>query len=322
MPSRRVELSLYLLIAVVGVLPCALVPGATIGDGVDAFGTHWFYWWIRTCMVHFGDPSYTNLFFYPFGKDIFAHTGNNFVDAVLAAPLAWLFGARMQSVLWTILIQLGNVAGFRPLARYVFGDTFAAFAATLLWAVNPFVFFEITAGRPTQAMCWFLPAAVLYFLRCAREPGWRNAIWLGIAFGVSGWTYWFTGFFLCLLLIPLIPWELRGSTDRKGTLLRWTLAAVVCAAIVLPGVWTMVHAVGAGRVPGIDPSPGGIFVPPKPIANNVSADLHGIWLMEFYGAPLFFQPAWGLPLLATLFLRLPLPGGKGRWIAAFVTVLA
>ena len=46
--------------------------------------------------------------------------------------------------MWTLVLQLGNVIAFRPLARYLFGDTLTAFAATLLFQINPFVFFERT----------------------------------------------------------------------------------------------------------------------------------------------------------------------------------
>lgn len=322
-PSRRTELALYFGIALAGVMPTLATPGSTVGDGVDAFGTHWFYWWIRTCVEHFGDPSYTNLFFYPFGKEVFAHTGNNFVDAVMAVPFQWVFGHTLYSPMWTMVLVVGNAVAFRPLARYVLGDAFAAFAATALWTINPFVFFELTAGRPTQAMCWFLPVAVLYFLRCAREPGVGNAVWLGIAVAVAGWTYWFSGFFLVLLLLPLAVWELWGAGDRLRVLGRWALGVVVCAALVAPGVFAMAGEVGAGNVPGVAVEKGSIFQAPKPMGNNVSADLHGIWLMELYGAPLFFNPAWGLPLLVAPWLRrLQVPGGRGRWVVALVFVLA
>lgn len=323
MPPRRVEHAVYLCLALLGVLPTLLNPGHVVGDGVDAYGTHWFYWWIRRCVEHFGDPSHTNLFFFPFGKDIFAHTGNNFVDAVLAVPFAWVFGGTLYSPLWSMVILLGNVYTFRPLARYLLGDTYAAFAATLLWGINPYVHFELTAGRPTQAMLWFLPSVVYYFLRTSREPGWRNPLWFGLAVAVTGWTYWFAGFFVVLLLLPLAAWELLESRDRARMFARWALAVAVCAVIVLPGVYGMVTELDAGKVVGIDTTKGSIFEAPTPIGNNVSADLHGIWLMEMYGAPLFFQPAWGLPLLLAFFWRrVTLPGGRARWIVAFLFVLA
>lgn len=322
-PSRRTELALYLAIAVAGVVPTLATPGSTVGDGVDAFGTHWFYWWIKVCVESFGDPSYTNLFFFPFGKDVFAHTGNNFVDAVMSVPFQWVFGHTLYSPVWTVVLVLGNALAFRPLARYVLGDTFAAFAATLLWTINPFPIFELTAGRPTQAMCWFLPVAVLYFLKCAREPGLKNAFWLGVSVAVAAWTYWFAGYFLALVLLPIAAWELWGATDRKRVLGRWAVGVLVCFVLVAPGVVAMLGEVDAGKVPGIDPTRGSLFEAPKPLGNNVSADLHGIWLMEFYGAPLLFNPAWGLPLLVVPWLgKLPIPGGRGRWVAAFFFVIA
>ncbi len=328
LPSRRAQYALHAALALAGVLPTLLIPGSTVGDGVDAFGTHWFYWWIRTCVEQFGNPSWTPLFYYPQGKDIFAHTGNNFVDALLSVPFQWVFGPTLYQPLFIVFLQIGNVASFRPLARYVLGDGFACFAATLLWQLNPFLHFEITAGRPTQAMAWFLPIAVLYFLRAAREPGWRNGVLLGIAVALSAWTYWFTAYFLAILLVPLAVWELRAGADRRGVLLRWGLGVVVCLAIVLPGIVGMYNAIHDGKVPGIDPSDplvegwASVFQAPKPLANNVSAELHGDWLMELYGSPLFFQPAWLLPLLLVpWFPRLTLPGGRARWLVALGVVL-
>ena len=44
-----------------------------LGDGVDLFGTIWFYWWVKYCLVNGIDPSFTDIFFHPYGKDIFAH---------------------------------------------------------------------------------------------------------------------------------------------------------------------------------------------------------------------------------------------------------
>ena len=323
MPPRRVEHAVYVALAIAGVIPTLMSPGHVVGDGVDAFGTHWFYWWIRQCIQHFGDPSHTSLFFYPFGKDIFAHTGNNFVDAVLAAPLAWIFGHTLYSPIWTVIVLLGNVYTFRPLARYLLGDGWAAFAATVLWSINPYVIFEMTAGRPTQAMLWFVASALYYFLRTSRESAWSNPLWFGLAVAATGWTYWFAGFFVVLLLLPLSAWELVESRDRTRLFARWALAVLVCAVIVLPGVYGMTAELGAGKVVGIDETKGSIFEAPTPIGNNVSADLHGIWLMEMYGAPLLFQPAWGLPLLAAFFWpKVTLPGGRARWIVAFLFVLA
>ena len=88
---RHVEWVVFLAIGLLAVGP-ALKSGHVVGDGVDMYGTLWFYWWIQDCILELENPSFTTLFFYPLGKDIFAHTGNNFVDAVASVPFQWLFG--------------------------------------------------------------------------------------------------------------------------------------------------------------------------------------------------------------------------------------
>ena len=79
-------------LAVGAVSACIGHPDLVIGDGVDLFGTFWFYWFIGDCIEHLRDPSFTVLMFHPLGKEIFAHTGDNFVDAVAAQPFRLLFG--------------------------------------------------------------------------------------------------------------------------------------------------------------------------------------------------------------------------------------
>ena len=312
---------MYAAIALAGVLPALLHPGATVGDGVDAFGTHWFYWWMRVCIEHLGDPSWTDLFFYPSGKDIFSHTGNNLVDAVLSVPFQWALGPTLYQPVFLFFVQLGNVAAFRALAGEVLGEEgIAPFAASALWMTNPFTVFEITAGRPTQAFLWFVPVAILFFLRCARQPQRRNAVLLGVAMALAGWTYWFNGYFLALAFVPLGIYELRDAADRRGTLLRWGLGALVCGALILPAAWKMVAAYEADTIPGLPSVAAGIFELPKGLGNNVSAELHGLWLLERYGAPQFLQPAWGLPVLAAMFWP-GLPFARSRWIAVMLVAL-
>lgn len=316
-PSSRRWWALYAAVAVAGVLP-ALRPGHVAGDGVDAFGSIWFFWWIRTCIEHLGDPSWTNLFFYPDGKNVFADTGNNFVDAVLAAPLAWVLGPLAWQPVWVVVVQLGNAATFRVLARELWGPGRLADAATLLWMVNPYVLVEITAGRPTQALLWFVPAAVVYLLRLCRAPAARHAVGLGVAVAMAGWTYWFTGFFLAALLLPLALAAGRRAPDRAAVARGVALSVAVCALLVLPAAVPMARAYAADLVPGA----GLATNTPGEVANNVAPELHGLVQMETRGEPLFGSPVWALALLAALIWRaVEVPGGRGRWIAALLVTL-
>ncbi len=288
MTLPRWRWALYLLPAILGVLPTLLSPGHIVGDGVDAYGTGWFYWWIRTCVTHFGNPSWTPLFFAPDGKNVFADTGNNFVDAVFAIPFQLLFRSAWSAP-FTVFLLAGNAWTFENMAIALWGRVPGegalrdVIAATTAWMVNPYVIFELTAGRPTQALMWWFPLAILFLHRiCIGDRSARTAVSFGVAVALTGWTYWFAAYFLVFLLLPLAIWWSAGN--RLGAARSIAIAVVVCVVLVAPMAMAMNIAWNAGIVPGV--ASGG------PEAANVDADLHGVWLMETRGAPLLSQPAW------------------------------
>ncbi len=304
MPSRRqlFELALFVTIALGGVLPALLQPNAMVGDGVDAFGTWWFFDWIRLCIENVGDPSSTRFFFWPHGKDNFAHTGNNFVDAVLSVPLQWLLGSHYQPW-WIVLVLVGNAVAFRPLARVVLGDDDRAFAASLLWMVNPYICFEVTAGRPTQAFLWFVPAVPFFLIEVIREGRRASVAKLAAACALVGWTYWFEAFFVGILCLPLLLVELRRAPDRGRAAGQLGLALLGAALIVAPAAIPMARVWSGGGTPGGTPFEQSIFTMPGAIGNSIGDELYGISLMEGYGARMLTLPTWGIPMLVALAMR-------------------
>ncbi len=321
MPTRfrGLELAVLLAVALGGVLPALLQPNAMVGDGVDAFGTWWFFDWIRLCIEQGGDPSHTRFFFWPQGKDNFAHTGNNFVDAVLSVPFQWLLGSHYQPW-WIVVVLLGNAFTFRPLAREVLGDDARAFAASLLWMVNPYVLFEITAGRPTQAFLWFVPAVPLFMFEVIRTGRWLAAAKLGVAAALVGWSYWFQAFFVAVLCLPLLLAELRRAPDQRRALGRLFGALLVAVLIVAPAAIPMARVWSSGGTPGGTPFEQSIFAMPGAVGNSIGDELYGISLMEGYGARMLTLLSWGLPMLVALAMR-RLPAVW--WIGgALCTVLA
>lgn len=295
----------YFLPGLIGVLPTLLAPGHIVGDGVDAYGTGWFYWWIRMCVTHFGNPGFTSLFFSPEGKDIFADTGNNFVDALFSVPFQVLFG-RWWSSPFILFLLLGNAWSFEQLAKELWDDPRDVFAATLAWMVNPYTIFEITAGRPTQAVLWWVPLALVQLRRvCRGDSSVRTAAGLGVATALTGWTYWFAGYFLVFLMIPLAWWW--GRATWRSAARGIAIAVVVCLVLILPMAIPMADAWLSGRVPGVTKG--------SPEAANVNNDLHGVWRMELKGEPLFLQPAWLIGALLGAWKG----GREGRtWLAITV----
>ncbi len=330
---RWLELGFYAAVAVVAVAP-ALVRGShVVGDGVDLYGTLWFYWWIQDCIAHLHDPGFTDLFFHPLGKDIFAHTGNNFVDAALSAPFQWVFRFPRYQPVFVAVILLGNALSFRPLAARFAGSasqtpwwsqalgggqaTVAAFVATGLWQACSFSLFEITAGRPTQAFLWFLPLALDRLLALeGPAPRHRDALAAGALTALQALVYWFMGYFQLLLWAWLGAWALARSPLRARLLARYATAAGVCLLLVSPFVVSMAIEARSGAVPGLIGG-GGLFAQPQALHNNVATQLHGYWMMERWGAPMLGHVSW-LAVIALVAWRGP---DRLRWLGAAALLL-
>ncbi|NOY26119.1 MAG: hypothetical protein GXP62_09630, partial [Oligoflexia bacterium] len=159
----------------------------------------------------------------------------------------------------------------------------------------------------------------------ARLPGarphparWRDALLTGVFTGLAAWTYWFMGYFMALLFAWLGGVDLVRRGARKRRLLGFLVAAMAAAAVVGPGVLAMAGRVAAGAVPGLQRGASGALDQPAAVANNVSQQLHGYWLMETQGQPLFGYLVWGL----LLFLAACVARDRARWVGAWLVVMA
>jgi hypothetical protein len=293
-PPRWLELLSYLLLATGAVLPALLSPGHIIGDGVDMYGTFWFYWWIQECLIEWKDPGFTKLFFFPLGKDIFAHTGNNFVDAVFAQPFQWLFGYPRYQPIYVAAMMLANALSFRPLAGHALGrGTWAAWASVMLWMLAPYALFEFMTGRLTQSFLVFLPLALYHFLRIG-EGRWRDPLLCGLFTGLAGWTYWFNGYFLALAMAWLAICQLiEREHPVRRLVLGWVAAAGTCFLTILPAAREMSRLASKGKVPGLSDG-SSVLGEPSGVANNVSDSLHGYLMMELHGQPMLGYLVWGV----------------------------
>lgn len=329
----------YACIALLSVLPSLLEPGTVPGDGVDLYGTLWFYWWAQDCLLELRNPSFTDLFFHPLGKDIFAHTGNNLLDALGSAPFQWILGFPSYYPWFVAVVLFGNALAFRPLVRRVLVPDPpratapaagawrrlqpvplppSAFTAVLLWQTSSYALFEITCGRLTQAFLWFLPLAVDRFLALeAPHPRKRDALLAGLLIALQAWTYWFTAPFTLLLLAWLAAGALVRAPKRRRLAGRYVLAALAALLVVAPAVLPMAMAASQGAVPGLTPKTLDVLALPGVEGNNVARTLHGWWLMERLGAPLLGYPTW----LAVLAVSVGFGRERVRWIGGSLLVL-
>ena len=296
------------VLAVGAVWPALWAPPAYIGDGIDVYGTFWFYGWVDHCVRTFTDPSFTDWMFHPYGKDIFAHTGGNIVDALVSLPFQWLLGTPGFQPVFIVSVLLANGWAFRRLINGLGVRGFPGWAATALWMLNPYVLFELLTGRITQAFLVFLPLAIHHFLRIG-EGRRRDAVYAGLFTALQAWTYWFMGLFMAVGFAGLaVSQALEPSRSLRFWLRRWGLAAGACAVLVVPAAIGMTAEARADNVPGLGGA-GGLSGFWAAVQGGTLPHLHGILLSEQNGVHFFGYWAWAALALVVLIH----PVTRGRW---------
>jgi hypothetical protein len=220
---------------------------------VDHYGTQWFYWYVDREVAHLPDAGRTDLFFYPWGKDLYAHTGANILDAVAAVPFRRLFGPVLGYNLFVLAGIVGTAVAFLPLAARVGGDAFSRGVGALLLLSSPYVLFEALEGRPTQAILALLVFFLYALLRLATTQGVRWPLLAGLALALLGYQYWFYAVFAGLAAVGHGLVSALRAPDARAILARHALAAGVALAATAPVALPLVFATAAGAadVPGL-----------------------------------------------------------------------
>lgn len=270
--DKTLQLILFMLlfIALFSAMTDSLV---VIGEGVDLYGTFWFYWWVGDALEHGQGLFFTDRLFFPFGKDVFSHTGSNVLDALCSIPFQWIFGApEYQPFFIFAVLQLNGVC-FEQYARLWTSDRVKIASSTLMFSCMPYVCWELAGGRITQVMLFPSIIALLYFERLIREGGFKPAVVAGVMTAIQGWTYWFYGYFLGFFLI----WRILVSHKVKERWAHLLCSFTTCACLVAPAVLMMYSKDKIGEVPGL----GNGFI------NNVHPILAGYVLWEPGNVPFF-----------------------------------
>jgi hypothetical protein len=225
---------------------------------VDHYGTQWFYWFVEYHLRHGTNPAHTNLFFFPWGKDIYKHTGANVLDAYVAIPFRAIFGNVLGYNLFCLFFQAVSGWAFYLLARHFTADRVAAVFAAILYCLQPYLLLEMSEGRPTQGIT-LLP---VLFLLCVFRAGERRGVAAPLAGGVllalSGYQYWFYALFGGMAALAHGIWcflfPAEGSGGRWRVLGRHAGMALVGLLLTLPVAAPMVAMTSgdsAEEVPGL-----------------------------------------------------------------------
>lgn len=224
-------------------------------EHVDHYGTQWFYWFVEWALRNLANPAVSDRFFYPWGKDLYAHTGANILDAYVALPLRLLFG---HVVGYNLFIGAGAIANgltFYSLARDYTEDRLAAAVSSVLFALFPYMLIEFQEGRPTQAIVVLPVLFIKHALRTCSGTGLRDPVFAGLLLAATGYQYWFYAIFGGLVVFAHGVWRttfpMQGSGGRLRTLFRHGVMCCVALVLVLPVALPLALRSSSGEVEGL-----------------------------------------------------------------------
>lgn len=231
--------------------------GAPLGHGtIDAIGTWWFQWWVADAVTTDASLLHTDRLFFPYGKDVLAHTGANLLDALLVAPIRATLGpvAAWNTLVGVIVATNALAAGL--VARR--GGVWTGAAGAALGAFNPVVLHELGQGRPTQAILAPLIGALVLGDAGLRRGGAGRLVAAGALLALQGWCYWFSGLFGALALTVLglsgVVGAARasdGTASARAVLGRLAILLFVAAAVAAPVAGPLALAAARGDAPGL-----------------------------------------------------------------------
>lgn len=307
-----------LLVAIFG--PAVIDPNSVIGADVDLRGTLWYFWWFGDALISGGNTEVTDLFCFPYGVDIHAQTGGNFIDAALSVPFQWLFGTPGYYAVFVMALFAANAVAFRALLHTLGVGIAARLFGTLVWMVNPFVFHELIWGRPTQALLFFSIMAIRSFWLLHRQPHIKQAIWLGLWVGMQGLTYWYAGYFLAFVLGWMALCLGREAAARVGVgklLGLYAAGAATCGVVLARAVGRIASKASGGTIP-MESVASGNWMVPDTLPNYVGGYILGYQITEGHGYPMLQSWLWAPLLIAVVCF-----GQRRRlWLGAVAVTLA
>jgi len=234
----------YIALSLLATWPLALhfntdSPGADHWNGRRIFfetpTNLWNLWWFRHAVVDLHQsPFDCRHVFYPYGANLWFHS---------LSPVRGVIGLGMLSVLSlpatqnTILLLDLVAAGVCAylLARQLGLGHGGAFLAGAIYAFSPGSFGHLYAGNFEQLSTFWLPAALLLFLRILENlrTRWLDGVALGLVLGGSAYACHYYAIFAGELLAVAAVLEWRRVASRTA-LQGLAVAAAICLVLWSP----------------------------------------------------------------------------------------
>jgi hypothetical protein len=232
--------TVYLVLALLWMLPVSLDPTALAFNAGDPLHLGWVMAWDAHQIVRAPWALFDSNSFYPYPRSL--TFGDHLLpEALMVAPLFWLSGNAVLGFNAAVLLGLllSAMAMFL-LVRELTDSAPAAFVAGVIFAFNGFTQHELPRVQVIHLEWW--PLALLFLVRFTREGRSRDAALLAVTLalqGLSG-TYYLVYSALLVPLWLLAGWIAARRWPRAVELRRLALSGVLAASAVALVLWPYV----------------------------------------------------------------------------------
>jgi hypothetical protein len=240
--KRRYENSLVLLLyaglTLVMTYPAVLfLRTKVLGGPADNFHFLWELWYVAHAIFDLHkSPFFDPDVFVPFGFSLIRNQDLSPGTVLLFSPLTHFFG---EVFTYNVLILVSfplTALGTYLFARELWSNRPAALLAGIIVGFCPYRFAH-AAGHLSIVSTQWIPFFFLYLERLISRPRLKNAVLVGIFFGLSAWTTWYYFFMVPIAAVAYVAFRVKWRLPAADLLrlLKLGLAAVGVALIfVLP----------------------------------------------------------------------------------------
>lgn len=197
----------------------------------DYFNNLWNAWWVKHSILGGHSPFWTDYLYFPDGISLQRHT-LSLLNSLTLAGLGELVGPHRAFSLLVLAHFALSAWCFSLLGRYVTGSTAGGLLGGLLYSFCPFHYFYICQINVFSFE--FLPLALLFFLKHAREGGGRNltALLLSLAGMVLSVEYYVVYAYMAVAILFACARGWGGSTPVRTLFRRLVTSGALGALLV------------------------------------------------------------------------------------------